>query len=196
MVDGTVIFSGTNSYTGSTSVDGGTLLINGNNSAATATIFVGSGGTLGGTGTVGANVITLNGTITGATATTTGQLTLQGNLELNSGEGGGTYLANLSGSLSDLLAITGSLILGADTTLNIVGSADGVTTYTLATFASRSDVFQTVMGIPGGYSLVYNAADIELVPIPEPSTWIGGALALGAIAILLRRRRRMFADRG
>jgi len=189
---GTVILSGTNTYS-TTEVESGTLLINGDNSGAQS-VFVDSGGTLGGHGTVGGNVFTFGGAITGDTVTTAGTLTLTGNVILATGEGpGGTYLANLSGSLSDLLAISGSLTLGTGTTLDIVGSADNITTYTLATFASHNGSFDTVMGIPSGYSLVYNATDIELVPIPEPATWIGGALALGAMAARPRRRRRAVA---
>jgi hypothetical protein len=43
-----------------------------------------------------------------------------------------------------------------------------------------------------GYTLIYNPDDIELVPtaIPEPATWIGGALALGAIAFVSGRKLR------
>lgn len=187
---GTVTFTGTNTYTGSTSVNGGTLLINGNNSGATGTTFVSGGGSvLGGTGTIGSNnVQTFDGTITGATTTTVGTLTLLGNVDLSTGEGDGTYLANLSGTLSDLLAITGTLSLGAGSILDIDGVGDGITTYTLATFASRDDVFGSVLDIPGGYALVYHSTDIQLVPIPEPATWIGGALTLGVIAFVSRRR--------
>src|SRR5688572_3628611 len=126
---GTVTLSGTNTYTGASEADGGTLLINGNNSGATGAVSVYDTGTLGGTGTVGGTVFTFGGTITGGTATTVGTLTLLQNVNLSTGEGdGGTYLANLSGNLSDLLAISGIFTLGFDTTLNIVGSADGVTT--------------------------------------------------------------------
>jgi fibronectin-binding autotransporter adhesin len=190
---GTVTFTGANTYTGSTDVEGGTLLVNGNNSGATGGVFVDNAGTLGGHGTIGGSVFTFGGTITGDTATTVGTLTLLNNVNLFTGEGaGGTYLANLSGSLSDLLAITGNLGLGTGTTLDIVGSADNTTTYILATFAAHSGTFDTVTGIPLGYTLVYNPTDLELVPtaIPEPATWIGGALALGAISAFRLRRKR------
>lgn len=190
---GTVTFTGTNTYSGGTEVNGGTLLINGDNSGATGavTVFF-SGSVLGGTGIMGGTVSTYGGTITGGTTTTVGALTLTGNVNINTGEGGGTYLANLSGNTSDLLAIAQKLTLGLDTTLSIVGTADGVTTYILATFSSHDNVFGTVTGIPSGYSLVYNPTDIELVPtaIPEPATWIGGALALGALALTQKRRLR------
>lgn len=187
---GTVIFEGTNTYTGGTSIFPGTLLVNGDNSGATGNVNVFNTGTLGGTGTVAGDVFTYGGVITGDTTSTVGTLTLTDNLHISTGEGGGTYLANLSGALSDLLAISGSLILGEGSTLDIVGSADGITTYILATFASHTDVFDTVMGVPSGYTLVYNPTNLELVPIPEPATWIGGALALGVIAFAQRRRLR------
>jgi len=187
---GTVTLEGANTYTGFTEVDGGTLLVNGTKSG-NGSVYVYDTGTLGGTGTVAGNLYTFGGTVTGATATTVGKLTLQGDVNFATGEGdGGTYLANLSGSLSDLLAITGQLVLGAGTTLDIQGAADGTTTYILATFGSHDDVFDMVMGVPSGYALVYNPTDLELVPIPEPATWIGGALALGAIAFVQRRRLR------
>jgi autotransporter-associated beta strand protein len=191
VASGTVTLTGTNAYTGGTEVDGGTLLVNGNNSAATGGVFVYDTGTLGGHGTMGGSVFTFGGTITGDTATTVGTLTLTGNVNLSTGEGaGGTYLANLSGSMSDLLAITGNLNLGAGTTLNIVGSADGTTTYILATFANHQNVFDMVSGIPGGYALVYNPTDLELVPIPEPATWLGGALALVFVGIATKKKLR------
>jgi len=194
---GIVTLIGTNTYTGFSEVDGGTLLVNGNNSAATGSVYVYPSGTLGGTGTIGGAVNAFGGTVTGATTTTVGTLTLLGDARFTSGEGGGgTYLANLSGALSDLLAITGTLTLGADATLDIVGAADGTTTYILATFNSHTDIFGTVMGVPSGYSLVYNPTDLELVPtaIPEPATWIGGALALGAIVFAWRSRKAALTD--
>jgi autotransporter-associated beta strand protein len=190
---GTVLFGGTNTYSGYTFVNGGTLLVKGDNSGATGFVYVsGSGSVLAGKGSIGGEVQMFgNSTISPGTTTSTGALTLLSNVRIGSNEGsGGIYLANLAGAFSDLLLITGNLVLGFGSTLDIQGTPDGNTTYILAQFASRSGTFQTEMGIPPGYTLVYNADDIELVPtaIPEPSTWIGGALALGAIAFASRRR--------
>jgi len=187
---GLVLLTGGNTYNGGTYVQGGTLLVNGDNSGATGLVQVsGSGSLLGGTGTIGSTVYMFGSNITGATSTTVGTLTLNQNLNMATGEGpGGTYIANLSGNLSDLLKITGNLTLGTGTTLSIQGPADGTTTYILATFASHFGTFDMTSGIPSGYALVYNNTDLELVPVPEPATWLGGAIAVAALLWTQRRR--------
>ncbi len=58
---GTLVVSGTNLYTGTTSVSAGTLTINGNQTAATGDVSVAAGATLSGTGTVG-GATTISGT--------------------------------------------------------------------------------------------------------------------------------------
>jgi hypothetical protein len=196
-IGGNVNLSGTNTYGGSTFVTG-TLFVKGDNSGADGFVQVsGTSSLLSGTGTVGGIVTIFGGSITGGSTTTVGQLTLTQNLNINAGEGGGgTYLANLDGATSDLLSITGTLNIGNGTTLNIQGIADGTTTYTLATYLSHTGMFDNVLGLPQGYSLVYLPNELDLVPIPEPATWVGGALAMGAIAVAVRRRRIRNADRG
>lgn len=57
--NGLVVFAGTNSYTGNTTVAGGTLLINGRN--GTGSVMVTNGGTLGGTGRLGGTLSVLSG---------------------------------------------------------------------------------------------------------------------------------------
>ncbi|MBJ7260182.1 MAG: autotransporter-associated beta strand repeat-containing protein [Chthoniobacterales bacterium] len=47
------ILSGANTYTGATTVSAGSLIVNGNQSAATGALTVSSGATLGGSGTIG-----------------------------------------------------------------------------------------------------------------------------------------------
>ena len=187
---GTLTLSGTNSYSGNTNAFGGTLLIDGDNSAATGNVFVSGNGTLGGIGTIGADVyVGDGGTITGGTTTGVGTLTMN-NLYFLAEVSGGIYLANLSGALSDTLAVINQLNLdGSDDTISITGTGDGTTTYVLATFDSRIGTFNSEVGVPADYDLVYTDHQILLVPIPEPPTWIGGALALAALSLAQYRRR-------
>ena len=194
-----VTLTGTNTYTGGTSINGATLFVNGDNSGATGSVsVVNSGSLLGGTGTIGGSVtIGGGGTITGGTDTSVGTLTLLGNLSFNAGESSGSrYLVNLSGSTSDKLAISGALNLGNSfgDVLNFSGMADGTSTYVLATYASHVGQFDSVFNLPAGYSLVYLPTELDLVsiPIPEPATWLGGAIA---VAALLWTQRRRFAKR-
>jgi len=47
------------------------------------------------------------------------------------------------------------------------------------------------VNLPSGYMLDYSSPGvIALTPVPEPATWIGGALALSAIGFRQRRRSR------
>jgi hypothetical protein len=192
----TVILTGTNTYTGGTSVNASTLYINGDNSVATGLVSVGNAGSLlGGTGITGGSVnIGGAGTITGGTDTTVGTftigtVTMQRSLTFNPGEASAAYLANLSGAVSDLLNISGTLSIIGNSHLHFIGAPDGTTTYTLATYTHETGNF-LVDNLPAGYSLVYLPTELDLIPtpIPEPATWLGGALALGAIGFVARRR--------
>jgi autotransporter-associated beta strand protein len=190
---GTTIFSGANTYTGATAVTSGTLLINGDQTAATGAVTVKNIGTvLGGTGTIGALVtVDTGGTITGATSGTIGVLTLNNNLTFSFTSGtGGNYLVDLSGAASDLLVLGGSLNLsGSFDQLTLSGTPDGTSSYTLATYTSVTGEFD-LTNVPGNYQLIYGDTGLVLAPIPEPTTWIGAALALAAIGLTQRRRFR------
>jgi len=76
---GTWILSGVNTYTGTTGVSGGTLKINGDNSAATGAVSVGSGATLAGNGSVGGSVTVASGGFLNGNSTYGGLVTVSGN---------------------------------------------------------------------------------------------------------------------
>jgi fibronectin-binding autotransporter adhesin len=110
---GTWVVSGTNTYTGATTVSGGMLFINGNQSAATGAVAV-NGGTLGGTGIIGGTVtVAAAGSV--APGTSAGTLSIGGGLNVSAMANGGSGKLRFElgpiGS-SDKLAVTGTLTIG------------------------------------------------------------------------------------
>jgi fibronectin-binding autotransporter adhesin len=124
---GVTTLTGTNSYTGATNVNAGTLLINGNQSGATGQTNVASGATLGGSGIIGGSVTVADGgTLSpGGAGNAPGTLTINGNLALgNSNLNVNFGQANVPGGpLNDLINVGGNLTL--DGTLNVTQSTDG-----------------------------------------------------------------------
>lgn len=125
---GTLILTGPNSYAGATNIVAGALLVNGDQSAATALTSVASGAALGGIGTIGGDVSIANGAHLnpGAAGTTPGALTIHGNLALASGATLNYDLGQadiVGGALNDLVTVGGDLVL--DGTLDVTVSAGG-----------------------------------------------------------------------
>ena len=125
---GTTILTGGNSYAGATMVSAGTLIINGDQSAATGATSVASGATLGGTGTLGGNVAIADGGAInpGGIGGAPGVLAIAGNLDLAPAATLNYYFgqANVAGgALNDLVDVGGDLVLGG--TLNVTASGGG-----------------------------------------------------------------------
>ncbi|WP_249225194.1 autotransporter family protein [Tardiphaga alba] len=74
---GTTILAAANTYTGDTNINGGTLLVNGATDA-NGLVLVNPGGTLGGTGSVGAVFLADHATLAPGTPSTIGTLTING----------------------------------------------------------------------------------------------------------------------
>src|SRR3546814_4782333 len=80
---GTTMRNGANSYAGATNVNAGTLLVDGNQSAATGLTTVASGATLGGIGTIGGDVNVAAGGALAAGSYDVGTLSVNGSLSLD-----------------------------------------------------------------------------------------------------------------
>lgn len=195
---GTLTLSGQTAFIGGTTVNAGTLLVNGSLSNGFGAAQVNTGATLGGSGVVGA--VSLNG----------------GNL--SPGNSAGTLTA------ADLLWTSGTLVfdLGptpAESDLLVVGALEGFsssyaftfvnrnwsvgTTYDLINFAGSTIpindfVFTNGNGFDGVFSYKGNVLQFTLnvaAIVPEPSTWVLLMLA-GAPAIARRARRNCVASPG
>jgi hypothetical protein len=206
---GTLTLTGTLVTGGNQTVNGGTLLENGSSNNHTWT--VNNSGTLGGTGTVGGPVVVNaggnlspgNGGNTTAVLQT-GTLTLAANsnfrVDIN-GTTAGTGYDQIQMN-TGATTITGSnLVVTVGTTLSL-GQ-----TFTILNKVSGGAITGTFAGIPQGGTVVGsdgtvfqvsytggNGNDVVLTVIaaavPEPSTYIGGALAIAGLALTQRRRLR------
>ncbi|MDQ0589228.1 autotransporter-associated beta strand repeat-containing protein [Variovorax paradoxus] len=119
---GITVLTGNNNYGGSTAVNAGTLIVNGNQSAAAGATSVAAGATLGGAGTIGGNVSVADGATLspGNLGSVPGTLTVNGNLALANAS---TLSYNfgqanvIGGAYNDLTRVAGNLTLGG--TLNV-----------------------------------------------------------------------------
>ncbi len=203
---GTLTLSASNSYTGATVIDGGTLFLSGSISGSSA-VSVNTGGTLGGTGTVGA--LTVNGG-TLAPGASPGILNA-GNTTFSGGTAAFEINGTTAGTNYDQLAVTGTVIFTANTALTIdlgvFNPADDVDTFTLISNDSTDTITLNGFGFAIGanqlaegelftvsgqdFTISYAAGtgsnDVVLSAVPEP----GSALMLvGGLATLLGFRRR------
>jgi autotransporter-associated beta strand protein len=183
----TWLLSGDNTYTGTTAVNGGTLLINGDSSGATGNVTIASGATLGGSGTLG-GATTVSGSI--APGNSIGTLNIANNVTWN---GGNNWQFELgAGNSSDRLAITGNFNKGTGSVWRFdFLNSTALGTFTLATWTGTSSFAETDFSqinydgpVAGSFSISGNS--LLFTAIPEPSTALAGILlGLG----LLRRRR-------
>lgn len=114
---GRVILAGDNTYSGGTTVTTGTLLVNGNQSAATGPVLVATGATLGGTGTVG-GVTTIATDATLSPGASPGTLSFTQGLTLAAGGNYNWQMLSATGTAGaadawDLLSVGGSLAIDA-----------------------------------------------------------------------------------
>ncbi len=197
----TVILSGTNTYTLATQVDGGTLLINGDNSGATGDVTVASGAVLGGTGTIG-GATTISGSL--RPGNSIGTLTVANDVTWNEGQAWVFELG--AGSISDQLAITdGAFLKGSGTTFLFDFADSGEAgIYTLIEWSSTDSFGGEVLGtsftlddfdyenlangLSGTFSFDGNSLNFAVIPEPGVFALIFGVIGVG-VTVVMRRRR-------
>jgi autotransporter-associated beta strand protein len=213
---GTWTLAGTSTYTGTTAVLGGTLLVNGDNFAATGAVSV-VGGALGGTGRLGGAItVGTGGTI--IPGTSIGTLSGTQSVSFTDGSSYG-YELNSASVLADLLNVGTDLNLSGTVTLalsdlststpitqgtvlsliNYGGSWNGgLLTYSGSALADedvftfgvnqfRIDYNSTTSGV--NVTSPVGANYVNLVAVPEPTTSAALLSTLGLTALFLRRRR-------
>ena len=203
---GTQTLTGNSIYTGATTVSGGALIINGDNSAATGAVGVASGATLGGSGMIGGATTISNGA-TLAPGNSPGLLTFTNSLTL-----AGTVVMELNGlgrgTTYDAINVGGLLTYGGALTLNFGSTFSNGNSFNLFDFGSQTASFASIdftgsyvgsltnnsgtwSGTFGGqdFSFLESTGDLNLVP--EPSTYaLLGLAGFGAVMLRLRRRIR------
>ncbi len=158
---GQLTLSGVNTYTGLTTVNAGTLSINGSIPGA---VTVNSGATLKGTGTIG-GVVTVNPGGIHAPGTSPGTMTV-GGLNLASG----ATLDLELGSASDRLIVNGNATLGG--TINVIdsGGFSAGTAYQLINVTGAiTDAGYSLGSVPSGSNLVVQTSvprQLNLVALP------------------------------
>jgi T5SS/PEP-CTERM-associated repeat protein/autotransporter-associated beta strand protein len=163
-LSGHTILTGNESYTGPTSVSGGTLSVN-TSIASSSLIKVNAGGTLGGIGTAGNTTINSGGVFAPGNGTAGSSMNVSGNLAFQSGA---QYLIALSPATSSTASVSGTATLGGATVA--AGFAAGsyiAKQYTILTAASVNGTFKPATAntnLPSGFttSLGYDATHAYL----------------------------------
>ncbi|MEI7808240.1 MAG: autotransporter-associated beta strand repeat-containing protein, partial [Verrucomicrobiota bacterium] len=154
---GLLLLSGTNTYTGGTTISGGTVLVNGNSAASTSLVTVSGNAIFGGTGSHGGTVlVNAGGRLAPGGMGVVGALTLTNNLALN---GGNVFyeLANSTGGTNDFVAVGNTVYLTNANVILLSGAAPAGD-YLLMSYAATNG--------PGTFALASSYPNTSLIINP------------------------------
>lgn len=160
---------------------GGTFATSGLKEGAVPTSAGGTGGA------VGLGALTLGSTASSSRAiidfASTGGSALVFSSLATSGKGAFVSVINFTGAQR--------IDSGASANDRLLFTSDpGFTVANLANWQFSNDAGTNYA--TGGLEIPYNGY-FEIVPVPEPATWVGGAMLLGTVGTAIRRRRRTAA---
>jgi fibronectin-binding autotransporter adhesin len=197
---GTLVLNGVSTYTGATTVNAGTLLVNGSISSTTGGVTVAAAGTLGGGGTI-TGATALNGILTPGEDGIADELTFGSSLDVSGITSGIGALKFDLGTTSDMVTLTSGVLAIGNGLLEwddfsftaLAGFAPG--TYILFSTDQAisgslgANLSGTIGSFEGTLSLSLDGTDVVLTVVPEPaaSALIGAGLMT---ALFLRRRQR------
>jgi fibronectin-binding autotransporter adhesin len=154
---GTLTLTAVNTYTGPTTINAGTLSVNG--SIPSSPVTVNSGGTLGGNGSTGAVTVNSGGQI--APGNSIGTVTVS-SLTLKPGS---ITTIELSPSASDRINVAGAAALDGTLTLSPAAGAYSPASYRLIQAGSISGTFANITGQVAGFTntVQYSATAVDLI---------------------------------
>jgi fibronectin-binding autotransporter adhesin len=159
---GTLTLSGANTYTGTTTVNAGKLIVNGTHTGTSIRVYeVNATGTLGGEGTIARNINVTGGTLAPGdvvVSDTVGTLTI-GGLTLNDGSHGAFELnptnTTLGAGINDYLDIVGALTVTGAPTIHI-DISNAVGGGNLSTAINRTWTLASYDSLAGGGTPTFN----------------------------------------
>jgi autotransporter-associated beta strand protein len=156
---GRTVLTAASTYSGPTTILGGTLSVNG--SIASSPVFVNVGGTLGGNGTAGPTTILAGGTL--SPGNSVGTLTVNGNLAFAAAS---LYMVEVEGNTADRTNASGTATLAGTVGVSHLGGKLARNYTILSAAAGRTGTFDSLvpMNLPAFItaSLAYTPTDVEL----------------------------------